>query len=72
MMRIPSFLNDIFVSSRISLSAVISVRKGAICTVLIVNTLSGWVNPDDEDEDEGEDEDEDDEDEDEDEDETLI
>jgi hypothetical protein len=44
-MRIPSFLNDIFVSSRISFSAVISVRKGAICTVLIVNTLSGWVNP---------------------------
>jgi hypothetical protein len=62
MMRIPSFLNDIFVSSKISFSAVISVRKGAICTVLIVNTLSGWVNP----------EDEDDEDEDEDEDETLI
>jgi hypothetical protein len=58
-MRIPSFLNDIFVSSRISLSAVISVRKGAICTVLIVNTLSGWVNPEDEaDEDEDEDEDE--------------
>jgi hypothetical protein len=65
-MRIPSFLNDIFVSSRISLSAVISVRKGAICTVLIVNTLSGWVNPEDEDEadgDEDEDEDEDDDDE---------
>jgi hypothetical protein len=49
-MRIPSFLNDIFVSSRISFNAVISVRKGAICTVLIVNTLSGWVNPEDEDE----------------------
>jgi hypothetical protein len=63
-MRIPSFLNDIFVSSKISLSAVISVRKGAICTVLIVNTLSGWVNP--------EDDEDDDEDEDEDEDETLI
>jgi hypothetical protein len=34
-----------------------SVRKGAICTVLIVNTLSGWVNPEDED-DEAETEDE--------------
>jgi hypothetical protein len=32
-----------------------SVLNGAICTVLIVNTLSGWVNPeDDEDEDEDE------------------
>jgi len=57
MIRIPSFLNEIFVSSRISFSAVISVRKGAICTVLIVNTLSGWVNPEEK-EDEAEDEDE--------------
>jgi hypothetical protein len=42
-----------------SFNAVISVRNGAICTVLIVNTLSGWVNPEDEaNEDEDEDEDE--------------
>ena len=29
----------ILVSSKISFNAVIKVRKGAICTVLIVNTL---------------------------------